>query len=71
MKINCYEFAQNFAFAKSIEFVLVTHYSDTDSEKVETLTCESYPDYSVRHFDVIMCAAQKKNCFKVWGYREV
>ena len=71
MKINCYDFAMKFAFAKKIIFVLTTHYNDTDSENIKTVECERYPEYDLRHYDVIMCSAEKKNTFKVYGYREV
>ena len=71
LNTNCYDFAMKFAFAKEIEFVLTTHYTETESERTDFITCEKYPEYDMRYYEVVMCAATKKNCFRVYGYREV
>jgi len=71
MKINCYDFAMKFAFAKKIIFVLTTHYNETNNETTNIVECERFPEYNLINYDVIMCSAEKKNVFKVYGYKEV
>ena len=71
-KINCYDFANYFAFAKVVTFHMVTHFLETGSERCDTFICENGDiDYNYRHYSVIMCKADKKNHFTVYGYREV
>jgi hypothetical protein len=70
MKTNCYDFAMKLACAKMITFYLTTHYTETNSERTDKYELDS-PEWSFHEYDLIMCTAEKKNHFAVYGIREV
>ena len=71
-KINCYTLILSLAFAEKVTAHLWTHYNKTGEETCKTIEENgTIGFYAANDYTLIMVKADKKNCFTVYGYREI
>lgn len=70
--MNCFDLALKSASVKKFVFVLATHYTENESESIQTLELNSdYFNHNLTEYEVVMFSAMAKDTLRIWGYREV